>query len=227
MLFWSAQDNNTPSTMFFRSEENEESEEGGANVRWMKLHRGTLVIIAHKWEVLNEGPLKSVFEPWMKVSSLGGRDYMPPSDLVEEQKLSALSAAWENNPLSNLSSEQITALNRSLFMLKRCFALMHSHHELSGLDVAISFFSTLPEMFEMMLEEKLKEVLIIVAHFCILLKRQEHVSWMRGKGRHLLLTVLGVLGEGWEEFVTWPVQDVLGREWRSGRMTMSVDYVSK
>lgn len=78
---------------------------------------------------------------------------------------------------------------------------------------------------EVMLADKVKEALLLVTYYCVLLHKVSHIPWMRGKGISLLNTTLDALGPGWEKWTSWPIEIVLGREWRGGN-TMSLNFIN-
>jgi hypothetical protein len=60
-----------------------------------------------------------------------------------------------------------------------------------------------------MIEERCPQALVIVAVFCVLLKRIVHFWWIKGKAESLLMAVRRVLGGGeWVEWLEWSAYEV-------------------
>jgi hypothetical protein len=220
---WASQDLEKPSTIFFRpSTMVEEFEEGG--MQWVKLHRGTHEILQALFPALREGPFKTLWEQWkgINMDDFNITHPLPPS---EESQLSALTSTWSSSP--SLSSHQKEVLDGALYRTKRVFSLLIYHPELSMLEVVMSWFSAITEDYLKMLEDKVPQALLIVAFYCIALKKPEHMWWLNGKGENLLRTVVGELGRGWEGWMEWPVEMVLGKDGKRsffGKETKGSDF---
>lgn len=64
-----------------------------------------------------------------------------------------------------------------------------------------------------MAEEKVPQALLLVAVYCVLLKRIEEFWWIRGKAEDLLGAVRECLdGTVWEGMMAWCVGEVEGRD---------------
>jgi hypothetical protein len=79
----------------------------------------------------------------------------------------------------------------------------------------MSWFSMISDGYLALLEQKLPEALLIVAYYCVALKRAENMWWVKTKGENLLKTVIlelgGVDGQ-WDRWTRWPVEQVLSGE---------------
>lgn len=58
-----------------------------------------------------------------------------------------------------------------------------------------------------MIYERDERALVILAHYCVLLKKVDHVWYLKGLGKGLLESIWEVLGEEWRPWVRW------AREW--------------
>jgi hypothetical protein len=65
------------------------------------------------------------------------------------------------------------------------------------------------------------EALILLAHYCLLLSKIDHLWWLQGMSRHLLQAVHKVLGKEWENWITWPLQDLVLSEFKNSGMDES------
>ncbi|ATZ50032.1 hypothetical protein BCIN_05g04220 [Botrytis cinerea B05.10] len=217
---WTSQDSNLPNHLFF-GPECAESGSAFPHSQWVKLYRGSNFILKNTWESLSRGPFKVVLDPWIDFQ----QDYIPPLDPADDVHVSSLSNAWSSTSSCDLPLEQRQHLDHALNMLKRVYGLLRAPNAPSPLSAVMSWFSSISDEVEAMLGRKVKEALLLVAYYCVCVHRVSHVSWMSGKGKNLLQTTLNVLGPGWEEWTAWPIEVVLGREWRGGK-TMSVDFIS-
>ncbi|KAM3075975.1 hypothetical protein ACMFMG_006512 [Clarireedia jacksonii] len=220
---WTGQEQNIPNHLFFGSEKTLPSHDSNfPQFQWVRLQRGTQYILTAQWATLSAGPFSTIFNAWAKVSA---PEYIPSLDPIDDLHLSSLSMAWCSTSTSTLPVSQRRLLDHTLTMLRRSFGLWTTHKELSPISVVMDWFAMIPEEVEHMLAEKVKEALLLVTYYCVLLHKLSHIPWMRGKGISLLKTTLDTLGPGWEKWTSWPIEIVLGREWRGGN-TMSLNFIN-
>jgi len=137
------------------------------------------------------------------------QSYVEPA---AEKHLQDLAVAW-NSPSAHqspLSLEFREILDETLESLRNVHTLLGDNSGISELSVVLSWISTMPEGFLKMLEKKVLEALLLVAHYCTLLKRLQRLWWINGRPESLLRTVLNLLGNGWERWTQWPIDVVLG-----------------
>ncbi|PQE26004.1 hypothetical protein CJF30_00000720 [Rutstroemia sp. NJR-2017a BBW] len=220
---WTGQEQNIPSHLFFGPEKTLPSHDiNFPQFQWVRLQRGTHNILKSQWATLSAGPFSPIFNPWAKVSA---PEYIPPLDPIDDLYLSSLSMAWSSTSSSTLPISQRRLLDHSLAMLRRAFGLWSTHKELAPLGVVMDWLVMIPDEVEGMFAEKVKEALLLVAYYCVLLHKMSHIQWMRGKGIALLKSTLDALGPGWQKWTGWPIEVVLGREWRGGN-TMSLNFIN-
>ncbi|QSZ29595.1 hypothetical protein DSL72_004111 [Monilinia vaccinii-corymbosi] len=220
---WTSQDSSLPNHLFF-GPDCPEAVSTFPHSQWVRLYRETHSILKSSWEALSRGPFNVLFEPWIDFQ----REYIPPLDPIDDHHVSSISSAWSSTSSCDLPLGQRQKLDRGLDILKRVFGLLTVPNAPSPLSVVMSWFSSIPDEVEAMMGMKVKEALLLVAYFCVCIHRASHVShasWMCGKGKDLLKTTLDSLGPGWEKWTAWPIEVVLGREWRGGK-TMSVEFIS-
>ncbi|KAH6713746.1 hypothetical protein BKA61DRAFT_689000 [Leptodontidium sp. MPI-SDFR-AT-0119] len=58
--------------------------------------------------------------------------------------------------------------------------------------------------------ERDERALVLLAHYCVLLKRVDHVWYLKGLGEGLLRNIWGVLGREGRSWIGWAVERVLG-----------------
>jgi len=200
---WASQDPKKPSTLFFAPTVGLTDPEI-VHVQWVKLHRGSVDILRTLFPALREGLLEPLFAPWKGMDP--NRDAPVPP--VEDAQISAVAEAWLMSPLSQQEKD---ILDRALHITRRIFSMLAYNPEISKLSAVMSWFSTISDGFIKMLEEKIPEALLIVVYYCVALKRADRMWWVNEKGENLLRTVLAELGDGWERWTTWAVEQVLGK----------------
>lgn len=59
--------------------------------------------------------------------------------------------------------------------------------------------------FMELIYERNPRALVILAHYCVLLKKVDHVWYLRGLGQGLLENIWEALGEEWRPWIQWPM----------------------
>lgn len=172
-------------------------------VQWVNLQRGSKEIIGRLSHLITKGPLEPLFAPWQGLD----RNQPHPLPPIEEERFSELPTTWTFSALSPAEKE---TLDMSFASLRRVFHLLAYNPDISKLSAVMSWFSMLSADYIRMLKDKVPEALLIVVMYCVALKRADNMWWMSGKGQNLMRTVMGELGDGWERWTSWPVQQVLG-----------------
>lgn len=179
-------------------------------MEWIKLHHGTnhLLYSVRTW--IDEGPLYALIEPWIKYSP----DAPTPLDPSDKKYLDILANGLEKRSLypDPLSEEHKEALGTALRDLRKVFSISVKDPEISIVSVTLAWPCMITLSFIKLVEERVPEALVLVAHYCVLLKRIETLWWMTGKAENLLETVRAALGGGWDEWIQWPIDKVGGRE---------------
>ncbi|KAH8819927.1 hypothetical protein F5884DRAFT_762171 [Xylogone sp. PMI_703] len=202
---WASQGAEGASNLFFRSESLDD-----VGIQIVKLHRGALAVIdGNIFQLVINGPLGPLLEAWRDFDKMKGSQ--PPLPPDEQRHLEALAEAWNARSARQLPLPlpHIEILEKTLFTLKMVFSLSAYNREISSLSSAISWLTMIPDEFIALVEQKIPEALLLVATYCVLLKRVEYMWWVKGKSRYLLERVLAELGQGWERWTYWPIEEVL------------------
>ncbi|TVY93850.1 hypothetical protein LAWI1_G000832 [Lachnellula willkommii] len=201
LLAWANQDVSKPSTIFFAPTQKTDSET--VTIQWVKLHRGAMQLIIQFWSVLEHGPMHVLFDNWV---GLHPHREDPVEDSVRPH-LDSLAEAWISGS-TTMSEKEI--LFKTLGLLRRIFSMMSFVPQIGNLHIVMAWFSWIPDRFIVMLENKVPEALLIVSYYCVALQKMGHIFWLTGKAENLLKTVVDVLGDGWERWTRWPIEQVLG-----------------
>jgi hypothetical protein len=89
-------------------------------------------------------------------------------------------------------------LEMALRALRRVFSLSNYSPEISRHAATVSWMHLIREEFVELIEAKVPEALLLVACYCVLLKRLQNMWWLEGKAESLLASVRAALGDGWE-----------------------------
>lgn len=205
---WASQSPNETSSLFFASESPEDSD--FAQIQWVKLHRGSHAVIRAVWPWIETGPLSPVFKPWIGLDA----SHPTPLDPVEKKHLDDLAESWNTHSTHQIPvpAERKEVLETTLQTLRRVFSLSTYKPEISELAATISWMALIPEAFVQLIEERVPGALLLIAHYCVLLKRLENMWWVKGKAENLLETVRATLGDGWERWLNWPINEVMGTD---------------
>ena len=145
-----------------------------------------------------------MIRPWESFNPLGEA----PLRAHEKAKLGELSCCWLN---SDLSSEEKLALEDSLRTLRHIFSMVSLMEvEISSSTATLSWATLVPRKFCDMVEERCPQALVLIAVYCILLKRLEELWWIRGKAENLLEKVKSELSDELWKWIQWPMAVIEG-----------------
>jgi hypothetical protein len=204
ILTWAFQSSDDNSNPFFKFKSPAEPEY--AQIHWMKVHRGSHAVIDAAWPWIETGPLSPLLRPW---KGLRASDPTPLT-LFEKTHLDALAETWNTRSAhqSSVPFAQKEILETTLQTLRRVFSISNTSAEISRPAATIAWMTLIPVEFVQMTEEMVPEALLILAHYCVLLKRMEYLWWVKGKAYNLLQTIRNTLGDRWERWLQWPIDEV-------------------
>jgi hypothetical protein len=198
---WAAQDMNKPSNLFFIPSQHIAGSQ--VEIKWVQLHRGSRMILHSMFPQIRNGDLQPFFSQWEVL----GRQ---KEDELEERDRGSFDDFREALTLSPILEFQKDVLLESLDQLRRIFCIMSFYRHVSKLSAVMSWFMTISDDYLIMLENKMPEALVMVAFYAVAIKRLPHMWWLEGKSENLLQTVLDELGNSWESYTRWPIEQILG-----------------
>lgn len=193
---------------------------------------------AHHWVLV--GPLSAVYVPWLNwekdpkisrlpsVQSLLSRADDPPILPHEDDaRLERLAALWAV-PSSDLPSppnshgglksgpalltpEMRQVLFEALAILRRVFLITIADNGIEAQAATLSWSIIVSDAYIAAVRQRSPAALVLLAHYCILLKRSEELWWIEGKAEELLRKIKRILeasGEGWMQWIEWPMREV-------------------
>lgn len=194
--------------------------------------------VARPWVVV--GPLAAVYRPWIgwekdpnisrlpSVQSLLSRtDDSPILPHEDDARLERLAALW-TAPASNLPSppashggvssapgqmtpEAQQVLSEVLFFLRRIFVISVADNGIEAQAATLSWSIIVSDAYIAAVQQRSPAALVLLAHYCILLKRSGERWWIEGKAEELLGKIRRILeasGEGWMQWIEWPMREI-------------------
>ncbi|KAL2071789.1 hypothetical protein VTL71DRAFT_13024 [Oculimacula yallundae] len=187
-------------------------------VPWYKIHRGGVEVLQQAFQWAEEGALCDMIRPLMVLKL----DFVPipeashlsqlRDDIV---KLSTIAECWISMPISDQHT-----LSEALQTLRHIFTLMPQFStqaekplepRVSSWIATLSWTTLFPRKFCQMIDERLPQALVVVAIYCILLKRidRKELWWIKGKAESLFGAIEKDLkGERWDVWLQWPREEI-------------------
>ena len=112
--------------------------------------------------------------------------------------------------LSPSEADKISqASSTALHLLRSCFAMLFvASKPVSIMRTLTLWVESIPKTFLEALSELQPGALVILAHWCIMLKRAEVHWYLQGSAKNILSAIHGVLNEKWRAQIAWPLQVV-------------------
>jgi len=167
-------------------------------------------LCAENWEVLKEGP----FGPLLVTQHITKENCDNPDD-YELEKLEALFEPGGDTMQTGTTAEELQVCAQALAILRRVFRLPYAPNK-TWLDVRGAVFiwpGAVSQVFVDLLYERRPGALVLLAYFCVLLKRIDSYWYFEGLGVGLLKRIgeeLDRRGEGWREWIGWAEREPTG-----------------
>ena len=126
-----------------------------------------------------------------------------------------------------LTPSAVAVLEHTLKMLRRVYVVATTNNIIEPQVATLSWPIVIPDAFIEMVQAHNPYALVLLAHYCILLKRNDSRWWIEGKAEELLTKIRTILDrewggeESWAIWLQWPVGEVGERATRSERGSMS------
>jgi hypothetical protein len=192
--------------MFF-STEDVGARGSGVSIAWYKLQRGAGEVLKSNFQWAREGLLGDMIEHWESMKLCGPL----PLEPEEEQNLDALANSWS---LSDMLNEDKAVLEETLQTLRLVFSMVSTASRRMNMRIGkfraiIAWTVLMPHRFCEMVEKRFPQALVLIAIYCILLKRVDEFWWMRGKAEGLFEAVQKELPDrSWNKWLEWPAEQV-------------------
>jgi hypothetical protein len=164
------------------------------------LLRGSFSVHDHALKWLSDGPLGFCLERPLDENPNFNRN---PDDSHLARLLSHLLTE---------SSEDVQVCCGALNNLRRLLAMDATPGQtISTKTLAYSWPARVSQRYIVLVSERRPEALVVLAHYCVLLKRIDSFWFMRGCALMILKQCLQDLDHSWEPYVKWPIS-VVGLE---------------
>ena len=166
---------------------------------WLSLLRGVSGIIDPYWKWLASGPLGPLFtisaERMRKVEALGYEDFLPDlRRLVLD--------------LNTLQPEDLKTNQNAIDGLNPIFVSVYRADGAREYTEIISFVYRLDELFLSNLADRKPHALVILAYYCVLLKKIDHYWWIGNWGVTLLARIYELLDAEHRIWIQWPIEEI-------------------
>ncbi|PVH84125.1 hypothetical protein DL98DRAFT_651826 [Cadophora sp. DSE1049] len=199
---------------------------------WFIMMRGLMAFLSKDWGGIAKGPFAPLLhgdpgpiyasynpddEHLVKLERLFESSSSPLSPPTYASISSRCSSSSQGQPLirpkpsfsstpspCSKSSQNLATYHSALLELRRVSALPYSPHRTICFKTAAHMWpGSVSQDFVELLYERDARALVLLAHYCILLKKVDHVWYLKGLGTGLLENIWCVLGEEWKPWVRW------------------------
>ena len=169
------------------------------------IHGGCSILISVK-SVIETGPLRRL---------IPDDEHADNSTYYEDSRLRSLGFLSSLEP-DNAWQGMAPAVYLDAFLkLRTTFHRAYTRGALLTIwDIVHAWPAQVPDDFLRLLSDEHPGALILIAHYCILLRRLESYWYMKGYAAGLLSRIQSRIGQKWYNWIAWPLQDV-GMEERS------------
>ena len=99
------------------------------------------------------------------------------------------------------------ASSNALYLLRRCFAMLFlASKPVSILRTLYIWVESISNTYLEALSELRPEALVVLAHWCIMLKRAETTWYLQGSAENVMSVIASILNEEWRARIAWPLQ---------------------
>ncbi|KAF2971880.1 hypothetical protein GQX73_g1705 [Xylaria multiplex] len=115
----------------------------------------------------------------------------------------------ENNIRHHSQPHKIAELCDGILTLRRCFNLFSKSgfSDEERMRSALMWMVKVPDPFVELLKSHDSEALCVLAFFCVLLKRLEHLWWIEGWAFHLIERIYTTLDDRYRLWIRWPLEE--------------------
>jgi hypothetical protein len=178
---------------------------------WLHIIRGNCTIFKSIWKFIENGPLTP-----LKMERIDGEHLSPvPEKPQYARRLSGLLAAI-SFPRKNRIAQQVTEappspLPDALLELSRAFSKAHAARSRSVFTMWTALYiwpAQVSQDYLDLLKDRDPAALILLAHYCILLKPLDSHWYMSGYSKRLLSRIYNQLDQEWQQWLHWPLEEI-------------------
>jgi hypothetical protein len=173
-----------------------------------QLERGEFGGLIHPWTNIHK-----TLQPKVLAAAMAGQK-------ADQDRIDHVAECWNDELGNGVCEEDKRILDEALNTLRYVFTvstlLASNNPVLSEISMSSCFatflwLASIPPRFCELVEERCPQALVLVATWCVLLKRVDDIWWVRGKAESLCRAVRSRLrGREWDEWMEWPREAVEG-----------------
>lgn len=170
------------------------------NPHWFHAIRGVVQLAIKAWTDLIEGP----FGPLITRAE----EPVLPEDNPDDVHLVKIYKLLDQSKQTTAADARVLAVCRdALEKLRRVAAVPHSHAKKLGPLAVINVWpGIIPWEFLLLLHERRPEALVILAHYCVLLKQLNSNWYLMGVGEQMMLAIEEALDTRWNPWIQWAIE---------------------
>ncbi|KAJ0421493.1 hypothetical protein BJY00DRAFT_109623 [Aspergillus carlsbadensis] len=215
-----SESNGNPAALFFMStHEKIRLQPDSILPNWLYLLRGGCSMICDMWEFIQMGPARALTRAWD--IDLEGPDERDPEilarlfEVIPTASISSTSTIDEATHNAEVWSDEVEAVyTTAAIQLSRSFAYLRKKYPDASAITTWDILRVWPMEVSMeymaLLQQGHPGALILLAHYCVLLRYMERYWYFEGQAGALLRAIRGRLGGRWRGSLEWPVGVVLG-----------------
>ncbi|KAF2726841.1 hypothetical protein EJ04DRAFT_506624 [Polyplosphaeria fusca] len=165
---------------------------------WFLVIRGLLDMTIRNWAELAKGPFVSLM-----VRSAAPVDCTRNPHDVHLSKVYSL-LEERTGPSSSASSDDLIVCRKALDELRRVFALPYSPCKTLEMCGAVYIWpGSISQEFVELVFRRLPQALVVLAHYCVLVKKVDYNWYFKGVGRGMLAGIERELDDNWKPWIAW------------------------
>lgn len=170
---------------------------GDPNPHWFLALGGLIPLLGANYDILKQGPFGPVLLDRQEIPDLS----VNPSD----HQLASLSTLFREDAITTSSPAALAACRDALISLRRVFCLPYTENK-SWLNIKSGVYiwpGVVSQDFLESLFDRIPEALILLAHYCVLVKNLNSCWYFRGLGVGLLERIEEELAMEWWPWIEW------------------------
>jgi hypothetical protein len=182
---------------------------------WLQIIRGSCTIFSSVWEFVKEGPLAPLFEErnlrMLNEPLLMSQNPEHARQLHRLIHLTNFGNSSSSSVAEKFSQGYVSSLPGALLELSVAFskALVARERGFFTVSTALHIWpARVSQGYLDLLKERDPAALVVLAHYCILLKPLESNWYMSGFRERLLTRIYNQLDEEWRPRLQWPLEEI-------------------
>lgn len=168
---------------------------------WLQFLRAGCRLLCHVWDDLEEGPVRALASTW----DIPELELNEGRTLFVKQLMSFIPARESQDAWSE---EEDKIYTETAILLGRAFSNVVLGTTFTTWDALRMWPTCISIEYLEMLRKQHPGALVLLAHYCVLLKRIEGNWYFEGRATGLLRSVVGCLDRKWMEAVRWPMNEI-------------------